>query len=88
MGRISLVQDYKASLRLPACLVLRCILFILGSALMKERTTYLTGQWMTERPGGSDVSRTESVATYDPGHKAVVKASDGSDLGYWRIDGF
>lgn len=49
---------------------------------------WTTGQWMTERPGGSDVSRTESIATYSPDQKFAVKASDGNDLGPWRIDGF
>lgn len=29
-----------------------------------ERWT--SGQWMTERPGGSDVSRSETTAHYDP----------------------
>ena len=27
---------------------------------------WTSGQWMTERTGGSDVSQTETVATYDP----------------------
>ncbi|KAI9007675.1 hypothetical protein DFJ74DRAFT_688683 [Hyaloraphidium curvatum] len=40
-----------------------------------ETRMQYTGQWMTERPGGSDVSRTETQA---------FKADDGS----WRIHGF
>lgn len=28
--------------------------------------SWTSGQWMTERPGGSDVSRTETIATPDP----------------------
>ncbi|RFU75936.1 acyl- dehydrogenase [Trichoderma arundinaceum] len=48
---------------------------------------WTTGQWMTERQGGSDVSMTESIATYDP-KSLDVEATDGNDLGPWRIDGF
>ena len=36
---------------------------------------WTSGQWMTERPGGSDISRTETAA---------VQQSDGS----WSISGF
>lgn len=49
---------------------------------------WTTGQWMTERQGGSDVSMTESVATYDPGRNMSAKATDGNALGPWQIDGF
>ncbi|KAG0230301.1 hypothetical protein BGW42_001043 [Actinomortierella wolfii] len=37
---------------------------------------YTSGQWMTERPGGSDVGRTETQAVWDEGNKC------------WRISGF
>ncbi|KAI0535041.1 acyl-CoA dehydrogenase/oxidase [Xylaria digitata] len=49
---------------------------------------WTTGQWMTEGPSGSDVSGTEILATYNPDSKPAIKASDGSELGPWRIDGF
>ncbi|KAL6885688.1 acyl-CoA dehydrogenase/oxidase [Trichoderma evansii] len=49
---------------------------------------WTTGQWMTERQGGSDVSMTETVATYDPGRNLTAKATDGNALGPWQIDGF
>ncbi|KAL7944962.1 acyl-CoA dehydrogenase/oxidase [Trichoderma barbatum] len=49
---------------------------------------WTTGQWMTERQGGSDVSMTESVATYDPRQTVTAKATDGNALGPWQIDGF
>lgn len=54
---------------------------------------WTTGQWMTERQGGSDVSMTETIATWDPEaaekHKTdAVVASDGMELGPWRLDGF
>ncbi|EOD45786.1 putative acyl- dehydrogenase protein [Neofusicoccum parvum UCRNP2] len=49
---------------------------------------WTTGQWMTERSGGSDVSMTETVATYTPDRTRIVKAADGSELGPWVIDGF
>ncbi|KAK0111057.1 hypothetical protein ONS95_001437 [Cadophora gregata] len=41
---------------------------------------WTSGQWMTERSGGSDVSGTETIATYSP--------QSCSNLGPWRIDGF
>ncbi|CAH0055645.1 unnamed protein product, partial [Clonostachys solani] len=49
---------------------------------------WTTGQWITERPGGSDVSNTESIATYDPNHGLNVQATHSSHLGPWSIDGF
>lgn len=52
-------------------------------------TAWTTGQWMTERQGGSDVSMTETIATYSPGqHHPAIKATDGNELGPWQIDGF
>ncbi|TKA30967.1 hypothetical protein B0A50_01935 [Salinomyces thailandicus] len=53
---------------------------------------WTSGQWMTERPGGSDVSATEtrakllSEAEIQRGSQAV--ATDGSPLGPWSVDGF
>ncbi|KAI1332127.1 very-long-chain acyl-CoA dehydrogenase [Xylariaceae sp. FL0255] len=51
---------------------------------------WTSGQWMTERIGGSDVSRSETVATYAPlpadAPPCDVKA--GIPLGPWSIDGF
>ena len=50
---------------------------------------WTTGQWMTERPGGSDVSKTETLATFSPGDIPLSsKATDGNQLGPWSIDGF
>jgi alkylation response protein AidB-like acyl-CoA dehydrogenase len=54
---------------------------------------WTTGQWMTERQGGSDVSMTETLATWDPEGAERFKAegrvaSDGLELGPWRLDGF
>ncbi|PSK41797.1 Acyl-CoA dehydrogenase family member 11 [Elsinoe australis] len=49
---------------------------------------WTTGQWMTERQGGSDVSMTETLATYSPDPSPRVKAADGHGLGPWLIDGF
>ncbi|KAJ9612532.1 hypothetical protein H2200_004129 [Cladophialophora chaetospira] len=49
---------------------------------------WTTGQWMTERQGGSDVSMTETLATYAPDRNINVKASDGNNLGPWLLDGF
>ncbi|KAK5722535.1 hypothetical protein LTR15_005766 [Elasticomyces elasticus] len=51
---------------------------------------WTTGQWMTERAGGSDVSQTETLATYDSAAQqhADITAVDGNPLGPWRLDGF
>ncbi len=45
---------------------------------------WTSGQWMTERSGGSDVSGTETIATYLP--TTTVKSE--SQPGPWKIDGF
>ncbi|ELR09636.1 hypothetical protein VC83_07006 [Pseudogymnoascus destructans] len=48
---------------------------------------WTSGQWMTERPGGSDVSFTETLAT--PSASPIsAKSIDGSPLGSWLINGF
>jgi alkylation response protein AidB-like acyl-CoA dehydrogenase len=52
------------------------------------RFAWTTGQWMTERQGGSDVSMTETLAKYSPTADAKVTATDGRPLGDWLIDGF
>jgi alkylation response protein AidB-like acyl-CoA dehydrogenase len=49
---------------------------------------WTTGQWMTERQGGSDVSMTETLATYSPDGKLETRASDGNKLGPWLVNGF
>ncbi|GJN90336.1 hypothetical protein Rhopal_003345-T1 [Rhodotorula paludigena] len=51
------------------------VLELAGTEELKQHTdpdkAYTAGQWMTERPGGSDVSLTETVARpVDPGHIA------------------
>lgn len=66
---------------------------LVSRELTGNKKAWTTGQWMTERQGGSDVSMTETVATWDPeGAKiyndASVRASDGMELGPWRLDGF
>lgn len=54
--------------------------------------TWTSGQWMTERTGGSDVSQTETVATYAPfpSDQPVPLASkeENIPLGPWSISGF
>jgi alkylation response protein AidB-like acyl-CoA dehydrogenase len=46
---------------------------------------WTSGQWMTERKGGSDVSGTETIATYLPIHRASFSETP---HGPWSIDGF
>ncbi|KAK5164205.1 uncharacterized protein LTR77_009899 [Saxophila tyrrhenica] len=52
---------------------------------------WTTGQWMTERQGGSDVSQTETLARYAPElseYEAQSAGSDGMSLGPWLCSGF
>ncbi|KAI0531961.1 very-long-chain acyl-CoA dehydrogenase [Xylaria digitata] len=51
---------------------------------------WTSGQWMTERVGGSDVSRSETIAAYSPlPNDAPLRESRGDiPLGPWSIDGF
>ncbi|CAK7234768.1 hypothetical protein SCUCBS95973_009046 [Sporothrix curviconia] len=51
------------------------------------KRAWTSGQWMTERPGGSDVSQTETVATL-VGDGAGGVDTDGLPLGPWSVDGF
>ena len=65
---------------------------VLGSAYDRitsrdMKYAWTTGQWMTERQGGSDVSQTETLAVYDPAERGGL-ATDGYSLGPWRVDGF
>ncbi|KAL0961129.1 hypothetical protein HGRIS_006103 [Hohenbuehelia grisea] len=67
------------------------VLELLGSPTMKQKVlprllsrdpsfAFTAGQWMTERPGGSDVSRTETVAN---------PSSETSEFGpVYHLDGF
>ena len=54
--------------------------------------TWTSGQWMTERTGGSDVSQTETAATYDPYPEAntapLADIDERTPLGPWSISGF
>ncbi|KAF3077087.1 acyl-CoA dehydrogenase/oxidase C-terminal [Trichoderma sp. SZMC 28012] len=51
---------------------------------------WTSGQWMTERSGGSDVSQTETVATYQPeeAEGALASREGKIPLGPWSINGF
>jgi alkylation response protein AidB-like acyl-CoA dehydrogenase len=56
---------------------------------------WTSGQWMTERTGGSDVSGTETVARRLAPEELKIEAEEGRELdavgmplGPWRIDGF
>ncbi|KAI1814920.1 very-long-chain acyl-CoA dehydrogenase [Poronia punctata] len=54
------------------------------------RKGWTSGQWMTERIGGSDVSLSETVATYSPlpADAPLCDPEEGIPLGPWSIDGF
>lgn len=49
---------------------------------------WTSGQWMTERTGGSDVKGTETQATYSPESAASNQDANGQPLGPWSVDGF
>lgn len=50
---------------------------------------WTSGQWMTERTGGSDVSLTETTAEYKPtGEVELASKEEGIPLGPWSINGF
>ncbi|KAG5648418.1 hypothetical protein DXG03_004992 [Asterophora parasitica] len=72
------------------------VIELLGSQEMKEKllprlisrdpaVAFTSGQWMTERPGGSDVSQTETIAT------PITASKSGSDDAFgptYTLDGF
>lgn len=51
---------------------------------------WTSGQWMTERSGGSDVRNTETLANNKPNTSPAAASEDahGQPLGPWSIDGF
>lgn len=50
---------------------------------------WTSGQWMTERKGGSDVRGTETIATKVVGEDETDGVdAEGMPLGPWKIDGF
>lgn len=52
-------------------------------------TAWTSGQWMTERTGGSDVSLTETVAQHEPSTEpTLANAEENIPLGPWSISGF
>ena len=58
-----------------------------------EVERWTSGQWMTERSGGSDVSNTETVAEYSPltmeeMGELGMREGDSEGLGPWVINGY
>ncbi|KAJ3032510.1 hypothetical protein HDV00_007432 [Rhizophlyctis rosea] len=49
---------------------------------------WTSGQWMTERSGGSDVRNTETLATLLTEEECTGVDAEGTPLGPWRVDGF
>lgn len=59
----------------------------------EDSERWTSGQWMTERPGGSDVSNTETVAVYSPLTtdelgELGLREGDSGVLGPWVINGY
>ncbi|KAF2404307.1 acyl-CoA dehydrogenase/oxidase C-terminal [Trichodelitschia bisporula] len=56
---------------------------------LDPKVAWTSGQWMTERPGGSDVRNTETVARLAPfGPNDPRTDADGNALGPYLISGF
>ncbi|KAI9371428.1 hypothetical protein BJX61DRAFT_548264 [Aspergillus egyptiacus] len=55
--------------------------------LARDESFWTSGQWMTERAGGSDVQNTETWATYSPATATEVSADPLSN-GEYLINGF
>ncbi|KAM0252778.1 hypothetical protein ACHAQJ_007616 [Trichoderma viride] len=72
----------------PSALVL--ILLLWSEIVSRDpKYTWTSGQWMTERPGGSDVSLTETTAVYRPNEaNALASKEENIPLGPWSINGF
>ncbi|KAK5987178.1 Acyl-CoA dehydrogenase family member 11 [Cladobotryum mycophilum] len=50
---------------------------------------WTSGQWMTERTGGSDVSLTETLAEHQPDTEHALASTEGDiPIGPWSISGF
>ncbi|KAL4905105.1 hypothetical protein BDW74DRAFT_185216 [Aspergillus multicolor] len=59
--------------------------------LSRGPDTWTSGQWMTERAGGSDVQNTETWAVYSPLPASSLRNADGSlglDEGDYVVNGF
>lgn len=53
------------------------------------KITWTSGQWMTERAGGSDVQGTQTVASRGPSSPSTSETDiDGLPLGPWSVSGF
>ena len=52
------------------------------------RKAWTSGQWMTERPGGSDVSQTETTAVLTERTAGMASKQDDIPLGPWSVNGF
>lgn len=64
-----------------------------GNLVSREPSkAWTSGQWMTERVGGSDVRNTETLATYSPAlstaDNIAIKDAHGAPLGPWLLNGF
>ncbi|CAH0015985.1 unnamed protein product [Clonostachys rhizophaga] len=91
-GAARVLQTHLASTAQPGMsdeqrLVFRAALRRLLSR--DPKTAWTSGQWMTERTGGSDVSQTETRAEHKPdASETVVVGGEEARLGPWSINGF
>ena len=87
-GAASLFRTHLSDQNLPS--QLRPVLQSAFSRVTSRdpKSAWTTGQWMTERAGGSDVSQTETLATYSPDPSLKARSTDGEPLGPWLVNGF
>ncbi|OBT91975.1 hypothetical protein VE01_09961 [Pseudogymnoascus verrucosus] len=87
-GAASLLLRHLKSNSLPASV--RPILDSAFKCLISRdpAKAWTSGQWMTERKGGSDVSGTETIAVMADSPLKNSRGVDGSDLGPYSISGF
>ncbi|KAK5729357.1 hypothetical protein LTR17_011987 [Elasticomyces elasticus] len=56
--------------------------------LIARESNWISSQWMTERPGGSDVQNSETFAVYAPLPRQEDSPSSTLDQGDWLISGY
>jgi alkylation response protein AidB-like acyl-CoA dehydrogenase len=56
--------------------------------LVAREDNWISSQWMTERPGGSDVQNSETFAVYSPLSTTSSSKTPKLDEGEWLVSGY
>lgn len=56
--------------------------------IISRESNWISSQWMTERPGGSDVQNSETVAVYSPLSASEKTGKMNFDEGDWLVSGY